>query len=130
MMSTRLLILLEAGRVDGVPKKDECCVMVSDAFKLKLDLCRANYTWKIFFHRPVKQFTGKSSYLLHMSTTSKIVIGVGLASGALLAAWLLTGTRKEKTKKIISKGTERLKQTLKAEDQKRISDDSEVHFYV
>jgi hypothetical protein len=37
-----------------------------------------------------------------MSTTSKIAIGVGIASGALLAAWLLTGTRKEKTKKFIS----------------------------
>jgi hypothetical protein len=64
-----------------------------------------------------------------MSTTSKIAIGVGLASGALLAAWLLTGTRKEKTKKLITKGTARLKQTLKTEPrEERVFDDSEIHY--
>jgi hypothetical protein len=64
-----------------------------------------------------------------MSTTSKIAIGVGLASGALLAAWLLTGTRKEKTKKFITKGTARLKQTLKTEPrEQRVFDDSEIHY--
>lgn len=63
-----------------------------------------------------------------MSTTRTIAIGVGLASGALLAAWLLTGTRKEKTKMLITKGTERLKETLKTE--KRVFDDSEIHYYV
>jgi hypothetical protein len=61
-----------------------------------------------------------------MSTTSKIAIGVSLASGALLAAWLLTGPRKEKTKKFIAKGTSRLKDTLKTED--RVFDDSEVYY--
>ncbi len=64
-----------------------------------------------------------------MSTTSKIAIGVSLASGALLAAWLLTGSRKEKTKKLISKGTERIKQTL-VKPETRVTDDSEVHYYV
>ena len=63
-----------------------------------------------------------------MSTTSKIAIGVGLASGALLAAWLLTGTRKEKTKKLLVKGTERIKKTLKTENQNEVFDDSEVHY--
>lgn len=64
-----------------------------------------------------------------MSTTSKIVIGVSIASGALLAAWLLTGTRKEKTVKLISKGTERIKQTIKTEPKARVVfDDSEVHY--
>ena len=43
-----------------------------------------------------------------MSTTRKIVIGVGLASGALLAAWLLTGSRKEKTKAFVAKGANSL----------------------
>ena len=33
IMSTRLLILLEAGSVDAVPKKDECGAIVSDEFK-------------------------------------------------------------------------------------------------
>ena len=63
-----------------------------------------------------------------MSTTSKIAIGVGLASGALLAAWLLTGTRKEKTKKFITKGTARLKETLQTENQSYVFDDSEAHY--
>jgi 3-polyprenyl-4-hydroxybenzoate decarboxylase len=64
-----------------------------------------------------------------MSTTSKIVLGVGIASGALLAAWLLTGTRKEKTKMLISKGTERIKQTIKTEPKARVVfDDSEVNY--
>jgi hypothetical protein len=61
--------------------------------------------------------------------TSKLVIGgVGVASGVLLAAWLLTGTRKAKTKQIISKGTNTLKKSLQKE--KNISDDSEIHYYI
>jgi hypothetical protein len=64
-----------------------------------------------------------------MGTTSKIAIGVGVASGVLLAAWLLTGTRKEKTKKFISKGTVRIKETLKKENRSEVFDDSDV-FYV
>lgn len=76
----------------------------------------------------MKHLAGKSGYLYNMSTTSKIAIGVGLASGALLAAWLLTGTRKEKTKKLLVKGTERIKKTLKTENQNEVFDDSEVHY--
>ena len=38
-----------------------------------------------------------------MSTTRKIVIGLGIAGGAALATWLLTGTRKKKTKEFIAK---------------------------
>lgn len=48
-----------------------------------------------------------------MSKSSKLTtIGVSVLSGALLAAWLLTGTRKEKTKQIISKGTTSIKNNL------------------
>jgi hypothetical protein len=104
--------------------------MVTEEFKLIWILSRANYIMQRFFQRRVKQFSEKTSYLLYMSTTSKIVIGVGLASGALLAAWLLTGNRKEKTVKIISKGTARLKETLKTEDRKSVFDDSEEMHYV
>lgn len=50
-----------------------------------------------------------------MSTSGKIVIGVGIASSALIAAWLLTGTRKEKTKDFVSKKSEDLKAVLKSE---------------
>ncbi len=61
-----------------------------------------------------------------MSKTSKITIGVSLVSGALLATWLLTGPRKEKTKKLITKGTSRIADTLKAE--KKLFDDSEAYY--
>jgi hypothetical protein len=61
-----------------------------------------------------------------MGKTSKFTIGVSVASGVLLAAWLLTGTRKEKTKKIISKGKATLTRTFN-----RVNindDDSEIHY--
>ncbi len=48
-----------------------------------------------------------------MSNTRKIAIGLGVASGALLAAWLLTGDRKKKTKEFIAKKAETIKRTLK-----------------
>ncbi len=67
-----------------------------------------------------------------MSKTSKLAIGVSLVSGALLAAWLLTGTRKEKTKKLISKGKSTISRTFKTdkkESSKRTTfDDSEAHY--
>lgn len=62
-----------------------------------------------------------------MSTTSKIAIGVSLVSGALLATWLLTGPRKEKTRKLITKGTSRIADTLKTEKPK-VYDDSEAYY--
>jgi hypothetical protein len=59
---------------------------------------------------------------------SKIAIGVGLASGALLAAWLLTGTRKDKTKKFISKGTASLMNSIKKPDNSGNESDTETHY--
>lgn len=56
------------------------------------------------------------------------MIGVGLASGALLAAWLLTGTRKEKTKAIVSKGAKKIGRTLKPEKKVAEVTDSDVHY--
>lgn len=61
-----------------------------------------------------------------MSTTRKIAIGLGLAGGALLAAWLLTGDRKKKTKDFIVKKAQNLKQTLTKDGGK--SDDTDVHY--
>jgi len=61
-----------------------------------------------------------------MSTTRKLAIGLGLAGGALLAAWLLTGDRKKKTKDFIVKKAQNLKQTLKKEDESM--EDSDVHY--
>jgi len=61
-----------------------------------------------------------------MSTTRKIAIGLGVASGALLTAWLLTGDRKKKTKEFIVQKTGKLKNSLKKD--KASFDDSEVHY--
>ncbi len=61
-----------------------------------------------------------------MSTTSKIAIGLGIASGALLTAYLLTGSRKQKTRRFISQKAESLKKSMKTT--KSSFDDSEVHY--
>lgn len=63
-----------------------------------------------------------------MSTTRKIMIGVGLASGALLAAWLLTGNRREKTKAFVSRSAKNLNRTLKKEKKQEVFEDSDVHY--
>ena len=47
-----------------------------------------------------------------MSTTRKIAIGLGVAGGALLAAWLLTGDRKKKTKDFVAKRANDLKKVF------------------
>ncbi len=61
-----------------------------------------------------------------MSTTKKIAIGLGVASGALLAAWLLTGDRKNKTKDFIAKKASSLRDSLK--DKKESFDENEAHY--
>lgn len=61
-----------------------------------------------------------------MSSTKKIALGLGVASGALLAAWLLTGNRKERTKDFIVKKAADLKDRLKSD--KVSFDDSEAHY--
>ena len=61
-----------------------------------------------------------------MSKTSTFAIGIGLASGALLAAWLLTGSRKEKTRKFISDRTASIKKSIKAE--RPVHDESESYY--
>jgi len=62
-----------------------------------------------------------------MSTTRKIAIGLGLAGGALLATWLLTGSRKKKTKEFVVKNTQNLRKVLKKKDEK-VFDDSDAHY--
>jgi hypothetical protein len=61
-----------------------------------------------------------------MNTTKKIAIGLGVAGGALLAAWLLTGDRKKKTKDLVSKAANDLKKVFNKEDQSK--DDSDVNY--
>jgi len=62
-----------------------------------------------------------------MSTTRKFAIGLGIAGGALIAAWLLTGDRKKKTKDFLVKKAQDLKQTLNKEEKGTV-DDSDVHY--
>ncbi len=61
-----------------------------------------------------------------MSTTRKVVIGIGIAGGALLAAWLLTGDRKKRTKQFVVKKANDLKHTFKKE--KGSPEESEIHY--
>jgi hypothetical protein len=61
-----------------------------------------------------------------MTTTKKVIIGLGVAGGALLAAWLLSGERGKKTKEFVAKKAEDLKQALKKERSE--TDDQDVHY--
>jgi len=62
----------------------------------------------------------------NMSTTRKVAIGIGIAGGALLAAWLLSGDRKKKTKEFIARKANNLKRVLKTEV--NTPDDTDVHY--
>ncbi len=62
----------------------------------------------------------------YMTTTKKVIIGLGVAGGALLAAWLLRGERGKKTKEFVAKKAEDLKQALKKE--RADADDQDVHY--
>lgn len=62
-----------------------------------------------------------------MTTTKKVMIGLGVAGGALLAAWLLTSDRGKKTREFVSKKAEDMKQAFN-EKAKRGFDDSDAHY--
>lgn len=62
-----------------------------------------------------------------MSTGGKLVLTVGIASSALLAAWLLTGGRKVKTREFVVRNAETLKDVLKVE--RTVVDDDQI-FYI
>jgi len=47
-----------------------------------------------------------------MGSTRKVAIGLGIAGGALLAAWLLTGSRKRKTKDFITRAATDLRNSF------------------
>ncbi len=63
-----------------------------------------------------------------MTTTRKIVIGLGLAGGALIAAWLLTGDRKRRTKDFVVRRAQDIKQAIKKDSENL--DDPERYFYL
>jgi hypothetical protein len=56
----------------------------------------------------------------------KVAFGLSIASGAVLAAWLLTGDRKERARTYLVKRTENIRKALKSERSEY--DDSEVHY--
>jgi hypothetical protein len=62
-----------------------------------------------------------------MSTSGKIAISLGVASSALLAAWLFSGDRKGKTKEFVAKKAAGLKDILKSE---RFVFDDQTAYYV
>ena len=62
-----------------------------------------------------------------MSTTRKIAIGLGLAGGALLAAYLLTGDRKHKTKDFLTKTGKKIKDVLDPKA-KTVAEDQDVNY--
>ena len=63
-----------------------------------------------------------------MTTTRKLVIGLGLAGGAILAAWLLTGERKKKTRDFVVRRAQDFKHAIRKE--KDTFDDPERYFYL
>lgn len=64
--------------------------------------------------------------LTTMSTSKKIAIGLGVAGGALLAAWLLTGDRKKKTKEFVAKKASDFKKAF--DSSKDVDADQDVHY--
>jgi hypothetical protein len=64
-----------------------------------------------------------------MTTSKKIMIGLGVAGGALLAAWLLTGDRGKKTKEFVARKADNLKQSLKKDKKQEVeAEDSETYY--
>jgi hypothetical protein len=51
-----------------------------------------------------------------MNTTRKVVLGIGIAGSALLAAWLLTGDRKTRTRAFVAKKANAIKRSLKKKE--------------
>ena len=62
-----------------------------------------------------------------MSTARKLAIGLGLAGGALLAAYLLTGDRKQKTKDFLTKTGKKIKDVMEPKV-KTATDDQDVNY--
>ena len=63
-----------------------------------------------------------------MNTSKKIIVGLGVAGGALERLCLLGGERKKKTKAFVSKKAEVLKQALKKEKEAASEEESEMHY--
>ena len=62
-----------------------------------------------------------------MGVTKKLALGVGIASGAILTAWLLTGDRKGRTRDYLVRKTDSVKKSFKPE---AVADETEAHYYI
>jgi hypothetical protein len=62
-----------------------------------------------------------------MNFMKKIVLGLGIASGAALAAYLLTGERVQRTKNYVVRRV-RPQKDITDTQPKKAFDDSEVHY--
>ncbi|MFM7854905.1 MAG: hypothetical protein ACKO96_23995 [Flammeovirgaceae bacterium] len=60
-----------------------------------------------------------------MNTNKKIAIGLGVAGAALLTTWLLTGSRKQKTKDFVAKTAKKVKGAFA---EKGKEDEQDVHY--
>jgi len=63
-----------------------------------------------------------------MTTSKKIMIGLSVAGGALLAAWLLTGERKQKTRQFVTKKAQDLRQAIKKEKKSSAQEERDMNY--
>ena len=57
----------------------------------------------------------------------KLVLGLGIASGALLAAYLITGDRGHRTKNYFVRRVRSIKETIDQDSKKKV-DEPEFHY--
>lgn len=64
-----------------------------------------------------------------MKSSQKLAVGVGIASGVLLTALLMSGSRGRKTRRYIASGVRNLRTASRAEGRKAaVADEPEVHY--
>jgi hypothetical protein len=64
---------------------------------------------------------------LQLKVMKKLVLGLGIASGALLAAYLITGDRGHRTKNYIVRRARNIKENINP-DYKNKVDEPEIHY--
>ena len=59
---------------------------------------------------------------LHLKVMKKLVLGLGIASGALLAAYLITGDRGHRTKNYIVRRARHMKESIDQDSKKKVEE--------
>lgn len=121
-------MLLEAGRWLTVPSMADLVLMWMLLFKAAGSISVANYVLlKIF--SSYETFPFKIRLTNIMTTTNKIFLGLGIASGAaLLATLLITGDRGQKTRSFLVKRARELKNSLNTYEKGKLTGESEIHY--